>query len=292
MNIDLRVDAGAVRPFIQDADDGNRVAVLNPAGEIKFTGHGHDRFRFVFHDDSPGQGPPRGDGDFHLILVGELNQIFDFTFPASFAVLHISSDLDLTFKIMDAVREENQKPVGASSVGIRSNEMIIQLNEGLLHLLLGHPEQPSHRDHEGEEDFCDQPSQFVRKEDVLSPENGEDEEKPSGEHEKDEHGEDQRKEKRKVGMDVPQPHHGHIPEHKDQKEQDQTGDDQKTDKDSFLRLRVQSTLPRSNVKCQMSKLKVQIKSKAQISKMSPAEGRVLQFGILLTFELWYLSFLS
>jgi len=65
----------------------------------------------------------------------------------------------------------------------------------------------------------------MRKKDVLSSENGEDEEEPSGEHEKDQNGEDESEEERKGGMDVPQPHHGDIPEHKDQKEEDQTGDD-------------------------------------------------------------------
>jgi hypothetical protein len=43
----------------------------------------------------------------------------------------------------------------------------------------------------------------MRKKDVLSPENGEDEEKPSGEHEKDQSGEDESEEERKRGMDVP-----------------------------------------------------------------------------------------
>ena len=81
--------------------------------------------------------------------------------------------------------------------------MIIQLDKGLLDLLPGHPEQPSHQDHEGEKDLCDQPSQFMRKKDVLSSENGEDEEEPSGEHEKDQNGEDEREEERKGGMDVP-----------------------------------------------------------------------------------------
>jgi hypothetical protein len=65
----------------------------------------------------------------------------------------------------------------------------------------------------------------MRKKDVLSSENGEDEEEPSGEHEKDQNGEGESEEERKRGMDVPQPHHGDIPEHKDQKEEDQTGDD-------------------------------------------------------------------
>ena len=118
LNINLRIDAGAVRPFVQDADHGNRVAVLNTAGEVKFTGHRHDRFRLVFYDNSSCQSPACGHSDFHLILVSEFNQVFNFTFPASFTVLHISCDLDLAFKILDAVRQENQKPIGASSVRI------------------------------------------------------------------------------------------------------------------------------------------------------------------------------
>jgi hypothetical protein len=65
----------------------------------------------------------------------------------------------------------------------------------------------------------------MRKKDVLSPKNGEDEEQSPGEHEKDQNGEDESEKGRKIGMDVPQPHHGDIPEHKDQKEEDQTGDD-------------------------------------------------------------------
>jgi len=65
----------------------------------------------------------------------------------------------------------------------------------------------------------------MRKKDVLSSENGEDEEESSGEHEKDQNGEGESEEERKRGMDVSQSHHGDIPEHKDQKEEDQTGDD-------------------------------------------------------------------
>jgi len=64
----------------------------------------------------------------------------------------------------------------------------------------------------------------MRKKDVLSPQNGEDEEEPSGEHKRDQSGEGESKKERKRGMDVSQPHHGDIPEHKDQKEEDQTGD--------------------------------------------------------------------
>jgi hypothetical protein len=65
----------------------------------------------------------------------------------------------------------------------------------------------------------------MRKEDILSPKNGKDEEQSSSQHEKNQNGEGKSEEERKIGMDVPQPHHGDIPEHKDQKEEDQTGDD-------------------------------------------------------------------
>jgi hypothetical protein len=82
----------------------------------------------------------------------------------------------------------------------------------------------------------------MRKEDVLSPKNGEDEKQPPGKHEKNQDGEDQSEEERKKGMDVPQPHHRDIPEHKDQKEEDQTGDDQKTNKNALLGSDFQSFL--------------------------------------------------
>ena len=81
--------------------------------------------------------------------------------------------------------------------------MIIQLDKGLLDLLPGHPEQPSHQDHEGKKDLRDQSSQFMRKKGVFSSKNGEDEEEASGEHEKDQNGQNEGEEERKRGMDVP-----------------------------------------------------------------------------------------
>jgi hypothetical protein len=63
------------------------------------------------------------------------------------------------------------------------------------------------------------------KKNVLSSNDGEDKEESSGEHEKNQNGEGQSEEERKHGMDVSQPHDGNIPEYKDQKKEDQAGDD-------------------------------------------------------------------
>ena len=44
-------------------------------------------------------------------------------------------------------------------------------------------------------------------------------------------------------MDVFQPHHGNIPEQKDEEKENQTGENQKSDEDSLLRRNVQKNLP-------------------------------------------------
>jgi hypothetical protein len=59
-------------------------------------------------------------------------------------------------------------------------------------------------------------------------------------------------------MDILQSYQRNIPEQKDQKEKDQTGKDEQSDKDPLLGSGLQGTL-----QCQMSKSKVQINVKCQ-----------------------------
>jgi hypothetical protein len=63
-------------------------------------------------------------------------------------------------------------------------------------------------------------------ENILSSEDGKDEQEPPNDHEKNQNGEDNSKHKRKRGMDIPQPHYRDIPEKKDEKKEDQTGKNQ------------------------------------------------------------------
>jgi len=93
------------------------------------------------------------------------------------------------------------------------------------------------------------------KEDVPPPQDGKDEKKPSGEHEKDQSTKEEGEEKRKRGMNVLQPHHWDVPQEKDQKEEDQAGHDQKADEDSLLRFGFQEILRQKNAKCQNPKFK-------------------------------------
>ena len=95
----------------------------------------------------------------------------------------------------------------------------------------------------------------MREKDIFPSEDGEDKEKSTWNHEEHQHAKDDGEEERKEGMDILQPHHRDIPEQKDEREEDQTGKNQKTDKNSLLGFSLQKPLPynsMSNVKIQSS----------------------------------------
>ena len=82
----------------------------------------------------------------------------------------------------------------------------------------------------------------MREEDILPYEDGKDKEESPGKHEEHQNRKDDGEEERKGGMDVLQSHHRDIPEQKDEKEEDQTGENQESDEDSLLGFNVQKPL--------------------------------------------------
>lgn len=79
-------------------------------------------------------------------------------------------------------------------------------------------------------------------ENILPSEDGKDKEEPPGNHEEHQNRKEDGEEERKGGMDILQSHHRDIPEQKDEKEEDQTGEDQKSDEDSLPGFNLQSFL--------------------------------------------------
>jgi hypothetical protein len=82
----------------------------------------------------------------------------------------------------------------------------------------------------------------MREEDILPSEDGKDKEESPGKHEEHQNRKDDGEEERKGGMDVLQSHHRDIPEQKDEKEEDQTGENQESDEDSLLGFNLQKPL--------------------------------------------------
>ena len=169
LNIRPGIDTRSIRPFIKDTDDWNGITVLNPTGEVEFTGHCHNGFRLILYNNPPSQRSARGHCNVDLILVSQLDQILDLTLPTTFTVFYISCDLDLAIIILDAVGKQNQQSLWFGSVMVGTNQMVIQFNKGLLDPLLRYPHQSSHQDHKGEKHLRDHSSQLVGEEDIPPP---------------------------------------------------------------------------------------------------------------------------
>jgi hypothetical protein len=89
----------------------------------------------------------------------------------------------------------------------------------------------------------------MRQKDILSSQDGEDKQETAGDHQEDQEGEGEAEDQGEGGMNVSQPHHGDIPEEKDEKEEKDTGKDKQSNEDSLLRLNLQRNPPKnSNMK--------------------------------------------
>ena len=135
LNIHFGIHARTIRTIIQDPDHGNRITILYPCCQIEFAGHCHDGIGSVLHNDPPGQRSPGGHGNLHMVSIRKINELLDFALSAAFAVLNISRDLDLAVEILNAMGKEYEQPSGAGPLRLGSDEMIVQLDEGLLHPL-------------------------------------------------------------------------------------------------------------------------------------------------------------
>ncbi len=173
LDIRLGIDAGPVGSFVQNADHRDRIAVHDAAGQVELTGHGHNGLRAVLHDDPPGQRSAGRHGDLDLMLICHLDQLLDLTVAAPFAVSDIPGNPDLAVEILNAVGKKNQYLVGRRAMAVGSNQMIVHLDEGLLHASSRDPDQFPNQDHERKQ-ASDPASQLVRKEDVLASQDGQD----------------------------------------------------------------------------------------------------------------------
>lgn len=74
---DEGVEAGAVGPLVDDAEDGQGVRILNAGGQIALAGHGYDELGAGLHDDAAGDGSPGGDGDLHAVGVPQVEYVLE-----------------------------------------------------------------------------------------------------------------------------------------------------------------------------------------------------------------------
>jgi hypothetical protein len=184
-----------------------------------------------------------------MVLIRKLNQIFNFTLSAASAVSNITRDLNLAIKILNAVREEDQKFIGPDPTAIRSDEMVVQFDKRLPNFFFRYTDDLAHQDHKREKDFRNQAPELMRQEDILPPHDGEDKQETAENHQEDKKGQGEAEDQREGGVNVSQPHDGNIPEEKDESKENHTGKDKQSNEDSLLRLNSQGNpLVNSNIR--------------------------------------------
>jgi len=151
---------GSVGTLIEDSDDRDGVGISDTTGQIQFTGNGHNGFWPHFNDNSPGQRSPRGHSDSNLMLLGKLYKVLDFAFAAPLTVLNVTRYLDVAIEILDTLGQQEEKPGGPRLMGIRVNQLVVDLDEGPLNPLPGNPHDATPKDHKGEENFDNDPPQL------------------------------------------------------------------------------------------------------------------------------------
>jgi hypothetical protein len=135
--------------------------------------------------------------------------------------------------------------------------MVVQLDERLPNSLFGYTDYPSHQNHEWKEDFRNNAPQLLRQENVLASQYREDKQQPAENHEENQRGEGKTEDSWEGGMNVFQSNGGNIPEEKDKKEENDTGQDEQSNKDPLLRPNLQChplKIQISNSEVQMNQL--------------------------------------
>jgi len=161
-DVDAGADAVALGPGVDDGEDGHGVGVLDAAGEVALAGDGDYGVGPLLMDFFPRYGPPRRDEEVDAVLMGNLQQVADFTFHAADAVLHVLGHLDLALLELDTVGKEDHKALRFQPFPHTLNELIVYLDEGLLDTYLRYSEETADHDHEGEKEFDERSPHTVR----------------------------------------------------------------------------------------------------------------------------------
>jgi hypothetical protein len=96
-----------------------------------------------------------------------------------------------------------------------------------------------HQDHERKKNLRNQASELLRQEDVPSSHDGENKQETAEDHQEDHKAQGEAENQGEGRMNVPQPHHGNVPEEEDENEENDTGKDEQSNENSLLRLNLQ-----------------------------------------------------
>ncbi len=130
----LGIEAGAVRPFVPDAEDWYREGISQAAGEVSFTGYGYYSSRPCFSDYLSGNGPARSHKEIQMIGIGNRDEVTDFALSASFTIIYIMCKSYVALVPLKAMGKEEEYFFCPGR--LVPDESVVQIDNGPLEQLL------------------------------------------------------------------------------------------------------------------------------------------------------------
>ena len=219
-----------MRSLIEDPEHGDGKGILNPAGKIALTGDADNHLGSLVQNNLSREGPPCGHSHGNLISLRKLNQALDFAFSAGFAVLHISRDPDAALMVLKALGKQDEELVGRDKPCLCENQLVVDRDERPLNLLLPDTDALAHKHEQGEQETDNDPTDSPIEEEILPPDDRENEGEAPANQKHDHQGEQNSHNQREMGVDTrkadvrnqPKGHRNHHQSHaRQEKEQNE-----------------------------------------------------------------------
>ena len=127
IHIDAGIDAGPVRPVVDDAVDGNGMDILDAEGKVALARDGNDAAWPECRDPATSQCPAVNHFEMQPVFIAEFQEPADRAFPASQAVIDIRGKLPVADIDLEAVRKEHDYPVAPDAPPLRPGQGVVNL---------------------------------------------------------------------------------------------------------------------------------------------------------------------
>ena len=208
----MRIEARAVRPYVQNADGRKRVNVLYAARQIAFAGNRHDRLRANLLDRLARERAARHDEEMEAHLIGKIHESADVAAAAALAVVRVARNLVRARRKLQAMRRDNEKLVRMHLDAAMVDDLVADLDEGAFDASPVEAEHLADHDGYGKEQIDQRVRLLLKNMQERQAENRPDHAQDAETREKYDAREEDAEHERQIGIDFEQTEVAHAPD--------------------------------------------------------------------------------
>ena len=236
--IQIGVVAGAKGSPVQDAENRDRIAVLDATREVAFTGYRDDRLRPFLHHNPSSQGPARGNKHGHPVFFPEGHEVLYLAFSAGLAVFNVAGNSNRAAVILKALGKQDKQFFRSHLSSLCKDKLIVDDHKGPPDLFLADTKESSHAHKNREEESNGHPSDFAVEEEILPPQDCEDKGQTTPQGKEYECAEQDCDNEGKFRVNVGKPYVGYPPKYESDNHKGDAGEEQEQEKGPLFRLEV------------------------------------------------------